>query len=77
MVCVQDKHFAITDLTITAERESAVDFTTPFMNLGIGILFRKPKPPEPKVFAFMLPFSTGVRTTCNIDNQHKCIDKSI
>ncbi|XP_026318857.1 glutamate receptor ionotropic, kainate 3-like [Hyposmocoma kahamanoa] len=56
----QDKHFAITDLTITAERESAVDFTTPFMNLGIGILFRKPKPPEPKVFAFMLPFSTGV-----------------
>ncbi|XP_050678603.1 glutamate receptor ionotropic, kainate 2-like isoform X2 [Leptidea sinapis] len=53
-------HFAVTDLTITAEREEAVDFTTPFMNLGISILFRKPKPPEPKLFAFLLPFSHGV-----------------
>ncbi|KAJ8723589.1 hypothetical protein PYW08_003501 [Mythimna loreyi] len=52
--------FAITDLTITAERESAVDFTTPFMNLGIGILFHTPKTPEPKLFAFLLPFSNGV-----------------
>lgn len=25
---------AITDLTITSDREEAVDFTTPFMNLG-------------------------------------------
>ncbi|XP_026736704.1 probable glutamate receptor, partial [Trichoplusia ni] len=52
--------FAITDLTITAERERAVDFTTPFMNLGISILFRTPKQPEPKLFAFLLPFSNGV-----------------
>ncbi|XP_030033794.2 glutamate receptor ionotropic, kainate 2 [Manduca sexta] len=52
--------FAVTDLTITSEREKAVDFTTPFMNLGIAILFRKPKPPEPKLFAFLLPFSNGV-----------------
>ncbi|KAJ2950838.1 hypothetical protein O0L34_g5181 [Tuta absoluta] len=51
---------AITDLTITEEREKVVDFTTPFMNLGIAILFRKPKPPEPKMFAFLLPFSNGV-----------------
>ncbi|KAG7309526.1 hypothetical protein JYU34_003974 [Plutella xylostella] len=55
-----DAHFAITDLTITAERESAVDFTTPFMNLGISILFRQPTAPEPKFFSFLLPFSTGV-----------------
>ncbi|XP_068617479.1 glutamate receptor ionotropic, kainate 2-like [Battus philenor] len=52
--------FAITDLTITADRERAVDFTTPFMNLGISILFRKPKPPGPAFFAFLLPFSSGV-----------------
>lgn len=52
--------FAITDLTITAEREKAVDFTTPFMNLGIGILFRTPKMPEPDLFAFLWPFSNGV-----------------
>ncbi|CAG5002884.1 unnamed protein product [Parnassius apollo] len=55
-----DIDFAITDLTITADRERAVDFTTPFMNLGISILFRKPKPPGPDFFAFLLPFSSGV-----------------
>ncbi|XP_023936154.2 glutamate receptor ionotropic, kainate 3-like, partial [Bicyclus anynana] len=53
-------HFAITDLTITAEREEAVDFTTPFMNLGISILLRKPSKPEPALLAFLLPFSGGV-----------------
>lgn len=56
----QSVDFAITDLTITAEREQAVDFTTPFMNLGISILFRKPQPPEPALLAFLLPFSNGV-----------------
>ncbi|CAH2085118.1 unnamed protein product [Euphydryas editha] len=55
-----DVHFAVTDLTITAEREEAVDFTTPFMNLGITILFRKPQTPEPELLAFLLPFSNGV-----------------
>lgn len=53
-------HFAVTDLTITAERERAVDFTTPFMNLGISILFRKASKPTPELFAFLLPFSRGV-----------------
>lgn len=51
---------AITDLTITAERESAVDFTMPFMNLGISILFQKPKKEDPELFSFMQPFSSGV-----------------
>jgi hypothetical protein len=31
---LQRADLAITDLTITAERESAADFTMPFMNLG-------------------------------------------
>jgi glutamate receptor, ionotropic, invertebrate len=31
---LQRADLAITDLTITSERESAVDFTMPFMNLG-------------------------------------------
>ncbi|GBP47227.1 Glutamate receptor ionotropic, kainate 2 [Eumeta japonica] len=56
----QNIHFAITDLTITAERERAVDFTTPFMNLGISILFTQPTEPTPAFFAFLLPFSPGV-----------------
>ncbi|CAG9788011.1 unnamed protein product [Diatraea saccharalis] len=30
------------------------------MNLGISILFRRPQPPEPELFAFLLPFSNGV-----------------
>lgn len=51
---------AITDLTITSERESGVDFTMPFMNLGISILFRKPTKQPPSTFSFMSPFSTEV-----------------
>ena len=31
---------AITDLTITADREEAVDFTSPFMDLGNTIVYR-------------------------------------
>lgn len=51
---------AITDLTITSERESAVDFTMPFMNLGISILFRKPEKTPPSLWSFMSPFSKEV-----------------
>ncbi|XP_063242513.1 glutamate receptor ionotropic, kainate 2-like isoform X1 [Bacillus rossius redtenbacheri] len=51
---------AITDLTITAERESGADFTMPFMNLGISILYKKPKKAPPELFSFMAPFSLGV-----------------
>ncbi|GAB0095911.1 Ionotropic glutamate receptor [Sergentomyia squamirostris] len=51
---------AITDLTITADREGAVDFTMPFMNLGISILFRKPTREPPSLFSFMSPFSKEV-----------------
>nr|WJJ63363.1 glutamate receptor ionotropic 5 [Pachyrhinus yasumatsui] len=51
---------AITDLTITSERENAVDFTMPFMNLGISILYRKPTPEPPSLFMFTSPFSTSV-----------------
>ncbi|XP_017778458.1 PREDICTED: glutamate receptor ionotropic, kainate 2-like isoform X2 [Nicrophorus vespilloides] len=51
---------AITDLTITSERENAVDFTMPFMNLGISILYRKPEPVAPSLFTFASPFSLQV-----------------
>lgn len=55
-----DADLAITDLTITAERESAVDFTMPFMNLGISILFTKPKKASPSLMSFLSPFSNEV-----------------
>ncbi|KAJ8939711.1 hypothetical protein NQ318_009811 [Aromia moschata] len=48
---------AIADLTVTSEREKAVDFTMPFMNLGISILYRKPEPVPPSLFMFASPFS--------------------
>ncbi|KAI1287063.1 Glutamate receptor ionotropic, kainate 2 [Halotydeus destructor] len=51
---------AIADLTITSERQTAVDFTLPFMNLGISILYRKPEEKPPKLFSFLSPFSVEV-----------------
>ncbi|XP_054708737.1 glutamate receptor ionotropic, kainate 2-like isoform X2 [Uloborus diversus] len=51
---------AIADLTITLEREEVVDFTMPFMNLGISILFKKPIKSSPKLFSFLAPFSFEV-----------------
>ncbi|XP_064489391.1 glutamate receptor ionotropic, kainate 2-like [Ornithodoros turicata] len=51
---------AIVDLTITYEREEAVDFTTPFMSTGISILFRKVGKQEPSLFSFLHPFSLDV-----------------
>ncbi|KAG1662334.1 Glutamate receptor ionotropic, kainate 2 [Nymphon striatum] len=51
---------AIGDLTITYEREQAVDFTMPFMNLGISILFKKPEKPDRSLFSFLSPLSWDV-----------------
>nr|XP_033338694.1 glutamate receptor ionotropic, kainate 2-like isoform X2 [Megalopta genalis]XP_033338703.1 glutamate receptor ionotropic, kainate 2-like isoform X2 [Megalopta genalis] len=56
----RDADLAICDLTITYERESAVDFTMPFMNLGISILYGKPEEKEPDLFSFLSPLSTDV-----------------
>ncbi|XP_046751513.1 glutamate receptor ionotropic, kainate 2-like [Diprion similis] len=58
---MEDKaDLAITDLTITADRQEAVDFTMPFMNLGISILFTKPKAEGSSLFSFLMPFSNAV-----------------
>ncbi|XP_076624322.1 glutamate receptor ionotropic, kainate 2 isoform X1 [Colletes latitarsis] len=59
-IMADEAHLAITDLTITSEREAAVDFTMPFMNLGISILYRKPTKTPPSLFSFLSPFSAGV-----------------
>nr|CAD7259373.1 unnamed protein product [Timema shepardi] len=50
----------ICDFTITYDRGKAVDFTMPFLNTGISILFTKPKKPEPELFSFLKPFSFDV-----------------
>ncbi|XP_034246071.1 glutamate receptor ionotropic, kainate 2-like [Thrips palmi] len=51
---------AIVDLTITSDRESRVDFTTPFLSLGIQVLYRKPTKLPPSLMSFMSPFSNEV-----------------
>ncbi|KYN07195.1 Glutamate receptor, ionotropic kainate 2, partial [Cyphomyrmex costatus] len=56
----READLAICDLTITYERKSAVDFSLPFMNLGISIVFNKPEEKIPDFFSFLLPLSTEV-----------------
>ncbi|XP_017773931.1 PREDICTED: glutamate receptor ionotropic, kainate 2-like [Nicrophorus vespilloides] len=53
-------HLAICDLTITHQRREAVDFSLPFMTLGVSILYSKSKPSERNIFAFMEPLDTYV-----------------
>lgn len=48
------------DITITHERRQAVDFTMPFMTLGISILYAKPEKEAKTIFSFMKPFSNLV-----------------
>lgn len=47
-------------ITITSAREKFVDFTKPFWNLGITILFRKPKAKPVRLFSFLDPFHEDV-----------------
>ncbi|XP_070517537.1 glutamate receptor ionotropic, kainate 2 isoform X2 [Cardiocondyla obscurior] len=56
----QRADLAIGDLTITYDREQVVDFTTPFMPLGISILYRKPVKQPPNLFSFLSPLSLDV-----------------
>jgi ABC-type amino acid transport substrate-binding protein len=47
---------AIAPLTITSERESVVDFSKPWMNLGISILINKSERPKPGLNKNLLNF---------------------
>ena len=42
---------AVASMTINYARETVIDFTKPFMNLGISILFKAPKDPATEVSA--------------------------
>nr|AWJ68203.1 putative ionotropic glutamate receptor kainate-like 6 [Hirudo verbana] len=48
---------AVAPLTITSIRERVIDFSKPFMNLGISIMIKKPEKQKPGVFSFMDPLS--------------------
>ncbi|KAJ7990467.1 hypothetical protein DPEC_G00300610 [Dallia pectoralis] len=51
---------AVAGLTITAEREKVIDFSKPFMTLGISIMYRVHLGRRPGYFSFLDPFSPGV-----------------
>nr|XP_053772518.1 glutamate receptor ionotropic, kainate 1 isoform X1 [Desmodus rotundus] len=51
---------AVAPLTITYVRETAIDFSKPFMTLGISILYRKPNGTNPGVFSFLNPLSPDI-----------------
>ncbi|CAG5028276.1 unnamed protein product [Parnassius apollo] len=51
---------AVCDLTITEERKKVVDFSVPFMSLGISILYIQEKKADPEMFSFMNPYTFEV-----------------
>ncbi|CAF0932273.1 unnamed protein product [Adineta steineri] len=51
---------SIASLTINGAREKAVDFSKPFIDLGISIMIRKPEKQKPGVFSFMAPLSKEI-----------------
>uniref|UniRef100_A0A158P968 Glutamate receptor ionotropic, kainate 2 n=1 Tax=Angiostrongylus cantonensis TaxID=6313 RepID=A0A158P968_ANGCA len=51
---------AVAPLTITQERERAVDFSKPFMTTGISIMIKKPEKQEFNIFSFMEPLGMRI-----------------
>uniref|UniRef100_A0A8C6UIU9 Glutamate ionotropic receptor AMPA type subunit 1 n=1 Tax=Neogobius melanostomus TaxID=47308 RepID=A0A8C6UIU9_9GOBI len=48
---------AVAPLTITLVREQVIDFSKPFMSLGISIMIKKPTKCKPGVFSFLDPLA--------------------
>ncbi|CAH1132878.1 unnamed protein product [Ceutorhynchus assimilis] len=57
---VHKADLAVGSMTINYARESVIDFTKPFMNLGISILFKVPSSPEIRLFSFMNPLAADI-----------------
>lgn len=51
---------AVAALTINYKREKVIDFTKPFLNLGISILFKVPKREKPGLFSFLNPLAIEI-----------------
>jgi len=56
----QKADMAVIDMSITSIRQTAVDFTMPFMTTGVGILYKKKFPPPANPFSFLQPLSIEV-----------------
>jgi glutamate receptor, ionotropic, invertebrate len=46
----RESDIAIASMTITSERERVIDFSKPFMSLGISIMIKKPVKQRPSFF---------------------------
>lgn len=57
---IQKADLAVAPMTINYARESVIDFTKPFMNLGIGILFKLPSTMPTRLFSFMAPLDVDI-----------------
>lgn len=55
--CFQRADIAVAPLTITLVREEVIDFSKPFMSLGISIMIKKPQKSKPGVFSFLDPLA--------------------
>ncbi|KAM6968004.1 glutamate receptor ionotropic, kainate 3 isoform 3-T3 [Aplochiton taeniatus] len=51
---------AVAPFTITYTREKVVDFTKPFLNMGISILYRKPNTTNNGFFSFLNPMTPDI-----------------
>ncbi|CAH8597291.1 unnamed protein product [Dicrocoelium dendriticum] len=51
---------AVGSFTITYDRERVIDFTTPFMYLGISIIYKRIEDKEAHLFSFLQPLSAPV-----------------
>ncbi|KAK7479655.1 hypothetical protein BaRGS_00029121 [Batillaria attramentaria] len=51
---------AVAPLTINYVREQVIDFTKPFLNLGISILFKVPRREKPGLFSFLNPLAVEI-----------------
>lgn len=59
MFVLQEADLAIAPLTITSERERVIDFSKPFMSLGISIMAKKQRQ-KPGIFSFLNPLSKEI-----------------
>lgn len=57
VLLLQKADVAVAPLTITLVREEVIDFSKPFMSLGISIMIKKPTKSKPGVFSFLDPLA--------------------
>ncbi|CAH1408164.1 unnamed protein product [Nezara viridula] len=60
VITILKADLAVGSMTINYARESVIDFTKPFMNLGISILFKVPTSQETRLFSFMNPLAIEI-----------------